>query len=97
MKLISFLLRSAPGVVVLAVTAGLVAGISNTALLVIINQSLAGASGWLLAGSFAGVCLLMLVSRATSSVLLIRLSRGSIFKLRLKLCRQILAAPLRHL
>ena len=97
MKLISFLLRSAPAVVVLAITAGLVAGASNTALLVIINQALAGASGWPLAGSFAGVCLLMLVSRGISSVLLIRLSRGSIFKLRLKLCRQILAAPLRHL
>jgi putative ATP-binding cassette transporter len=97
MKLISFLLRSAPAVVVLAISAGLVAGISNTALLVIINHALAGASGWPLAASFVGVCLLMLVSRGVSSVLLIRLSRWSIFKLRLKLGRQILAAPLRHL
>jgi putative pyoverdin transport system ATP-binding/permease protein len=98
MKLITFLLRSAPGVVTLAVVAGLFAGVSNTALLVIINNALAspGAAGGGMVWAFVAVCLLMLVGRSASSVLLIRLSRWSIYELRLKLSRQILAAPLRH-
>lgn len=99
MKLISFLLHTAPRVVTLAVVAGLAAGISNTLLLIIINNALTdpAASGPAMIWAFVAVGLVMLVGRAASSVLLIRLSRWSIYELRMKLCRQILAAPLRHI
>lgn len=99
MKLISFLLRSASGTVVLAILAGLVAGASNTGLLVLINTNLHRADsatvrlGWY----FAALCCLMLSSRLTSVILLIRLSRWSIYSLQIKLCRQIAGVPLRRM
>lgn len=99
MKLMKFLLRTSRRVVIFAVIAGLIAGISNTGLLVLINTALnkAGSSPPALIWGFAGLCLLMLVSRGASSVLLIRLSRWAVFDLRMKLSRQILGAPLRRL
>lgn len=99
MKLILFLLRSSPGLVTFAVAAGLVAGASNTGLLVLINGALsdprgAGAQGpW----GFVVLCLLMLFGRGASSVLLIRLARGAVYELRMNLSRRFLAAPLRQL
>jgi putative ATP-binding cassette transporter len=100
MKLISFLLRSSPAVVIIAILAGLIAGISNTGLLILINATLNhrdGVPASRLVWYFVGLCCVMLVARSASTILLIRLSRWAIFDLRMKLCRQILAAPLRHL
>jgi putative ATP-binding cassette transporter len=99
MKLILFLLRSSPRVVIVAITAGLIAGISNTGLLTLINANLnqtgtaAMRSAWL----FAALAAVMLISRYASSIALTRLARGAIFDLRMQLCRRIIAAPLRHL
>jgi putative ATP-binding cassette transporter len=99
MKLILFLLQSSPRVVIIAVIAGLIAGVSNTGLLALINMNLnqtgtpAARSVW----GFAMLCGVMLLSRCASSVALVRLARGAIFKLRMQLCRRIIAAPLRHL
>jgi putative ATP-binding cassette transporter len=99
MKLILFLLHSSPRVVVIAILAGLVAGVSNTGLLALINANLnqtgapATRSAWL----FAALCGVMLLSRCASSISLVRLARGAIFELRMQLCRRIISAPLRHL
>jgi putative ATP-binding cassette transporter len=85
--------------VTFAVVAGLVAGASSTGLLVLINGALsdprrADAQGpW----GFAVLCLLMLLGRGASSVLLIRLARGAVYELRMSLSRRFLAAPLRQL
>lgn len=99
MKLILFLLRSAPGMVAFAILAGIIAGVSNTGLLALINAALnradsgQGSPVW----AFVGLCALMLIGRGASSMLLIRLARGAVYDLRIKLCRKVLAAPLRHL
>jgi putative pyoverdin transport system ATP-binding/permease protein len=99
MKLLSFLLRTSPSVAILIIAAGLLAGACNTGLLALISSALnsAVATKVSLLRNFAGLCLLMLVSRVASEVLLIRLSQSSIFNLRMRLSRQILNAPLRHL
>jgi putative ATP-binding cassette transporter len=99
MKLIAFLLRSSPGTVSLAVLSGIVAGISNTGLLVIINSVLSksGTPRDTLIWSFALLCLAMLVSRAASWIFLVQLAHRVTFKLRLELSARILAAPLHHL
>lgn len=99
MKLVAFLLRSSPGTVSLAVLSGVVAGISNTGLLIIINSVLSqvGTPRNTLAWSFALLCLAMLFSRGASWIFLIRLAHRVTFKLRLDLSARILAAPLHHL
>lgn len=99
MKLIIFLLRSSPRVVVPAIIAGLVAGISNTGLLALINTNLneAGPASRRSMWAFAALCAVMLISRCASSVSLVHLARGAILRLRMQLCRRIIAAPLQHL
>src|SRR5215213_7405362 len=99
MKFIFFLLKSSPRVVVAAIVAGFVAGISNTALLALINRTLSQPQNsstrtiWI----FAGLCALMIISRCTSSISLVRLACGAIFDLRMGLCRRIIGVPLRRL
>ncbi|HEX8851871.1 MAG TPA: cyclic peptide export ABC transporter, partial [Pyrinomonadaceae bacterium] len=99
MKLILFLLRSSPRVVLVAIAAGLVAGVSNTGLLALINANLNGTGTPLMrsAWAFAALGAVMLISRCASSIALTRLARGAIFEMRMQLCRRIIAAPLRHL
>lgn len=95
----SFLLRCSPKIVILAVIAGLITGMSNGAILALINVVLSGAKtqpGTLL-WSFIGLCVLMLASRIVSEILLLRLSQDAIFDLRKTLTDRILSAPLRQL
>ncbi len=99
MKLVAFLLRSSLGTVSLAVLAGIIAGASNTGLLIIINSTL-GKSDIpqnTLVWSFALLCLAMLVSRTASWIFLVQLAHRVTFKLRLELSARILDAPLQHL
>jgi putative ATP-binding cassette transporter len=98
MNLVYFLLRHSRGVVAWAVCAGVLAGVTNVGLLLLIHRALrpghAGAAlGWL----FLGLCLVTLLSRVASQALLIRLSRRSVARLSLELSERILAAPLRQL
>jgi len=99
MKLIGFLLKSSPRIVVVAVVAAFLAGISNTFLLAAINAELSQAGGltehpgW----AFVALCGVMLLSRCASFILLAHLARGAIFDLRMRLSRRIIAAPLRQL
>jgi putative ATP-binding cassette transporter len=99
MKLVVFLLRSSLGTVCLAVLAGIVAGVSNTGLLIIINSALSESAipQTTLIWAFALLCLAMLVSRAASWIFLVQLAHRVTFKLRLELSARILAAPLQHL
>lgn len=99
MKLIFFLLRTSPRVVIAAIIAGLIAGVSNTGLLALINKALSqtGSSTTRAIWVFVALCAIMLISRCASSISLARLARGAIYELRMKLCRSIIAAPLRQL
>jgi putative ATP-binding cassette transporter len=105
MKLISFLLRYSRSirysrvVIGLIIIAGVVGGACNSILLVLISSTLAKTGGgtpphlW----GFIGLCLLLPVSRFASDYLLIWLASWAVFELRLEMCRQMLAAPLRFL
>ncbi|HEX5883037.1 MAG TPA: cyclic peptide export ABC transporter [Pyrinomonadaceae bacterium] len=99
MKLIFFLLRTSPRIVIAAIIAGLIAGVSNTGLLALINKTLSqhGTSATRSMWAFVALCTVMLVSRCASSVSLAWLARGAIYELRMKLCRSIIGAPLRQL
>ena len=98
MNVIRCLLTASWPLVAFAGLAGLVSGLGGAALIAIIHAALSQpeTSTAVLAWSFAGLCLLVFVSRIVSEVLLVRLGQATIASLRLQLSRQILTAPLRQ-
>ncbi|HEV2960502.1 MAG TPA: cyclic peptide export ABC transporter [Candidatus Angelobacter sp.] len=97
MKIIAFFLRHSRKVVLLSVAAGAFSGMCNAALLAVINSVLKTWPASLgLVWSFAGLCMLLPIARFTSESLLVKLGEEAVHKLRMQLCRQILAAPLLH-
>src|ERR1041385_4854582 len=98
MKLIAFFLRHSRKIVFLSIVAGALSGMCNAALLAVINSVLkTGIPGWGLIWSFVGLCMLLPFSRYTSERLLTKLGQQATHRMRMQLCRQILAAPLLHL
>jgi len=78
--------------------AGVFSGICNAALLAAINSALkAGHPTSVLMWSFAGLCVLLPLSRFSSEILLTKLGQDAMYQLRMKLCRQVLSTPLRNL
>ena len=61
MRLIKFLLRFSPKLILLAIAAGVICGAANTALLAIISAVLTGRpiSSRALAGAFVGLCIVV--------------------------------------
>lgn len=99
MKLLSFLIRNYPGSVALAALTSVATGVSNTLLLAVINTALTGPQPppRRLFGAFAALCLLLPLSRFTTEYILTRVANGTLYDLRVRLSRKILAAPLRGL
>jgi len=105
MKLISFLLRCskdarrARGTIAVVVLTGVVAGLSSTAMLAVINSILGsdgprfGALFW----AFFALCVVRPVSSVVSQITLIRFTTRSLSDLRIQMCRRILSVPLRQL
>jgi putative ATP-binding cassette transporter len=101
----SFLIRASKGIryprvaVGLAILAGVISGICNTGLLAVVNSTLTGRHGPILGRilAFAGLCLLLPLTRFVSHVLLVSFTARSMLDLRVQLCRQILATRLRTL
>lgn len=99
MSLIRFLLRTSWIVLTLAVITGLLSGGSTAGLIALINTALVRTKPLpiMLVFGFAGLCFVRLTTNATAQALLIYLSQKATFDLRMFLCRQILASPLRQL
>ncbi|GAA6620101.1 cyclic peptide export ABC transporter [Scytonema sp. NUACC26] len=78
---------------------GLLSGASSTGLIAIINISLTNTElpKSVLANSFIGLCLLILLTNAPSQIFLTILAQRIVFDLRMQLTRRILACPLRRL
>ncbi|MCY1022904.1 cyclic peptide export ABC transporter [Pyxidicoccus sp. MSG2] len=99
MKLFLLMLKQSRGRVLLAVLCGLISGACSAGLLALINDTLAARDTSVSGGAamFALLGLGTLLSRISAQVLLARLHQGALFHLRLRLSRNILAAPLRRL
>lgn len=98
MNIIAFFLRHSRKIVFLSIAAGALSGVCNAALLAVINSTLKTTSqSGRLVWSFLGLCLLLPFARFTSELLLTRLGQEAMHRMRMQLCRQILAAPLLHL
>ena len=98
MNLFLFLLKASRRTVWLATAIGVISGLATVGLISLIHRSLQE-PGWQTPGGwiFIGLCLLVLISRVVSQVLLTRLSQHSISRLIRHLCDRVLDAPLRHL
>jgi putative ATP-binding cassette transporter len=85
--------------VVLVALTGMISGVINIALLALMNNALnrTQATSGAAILTFALLCILLPLFRFISEYLLIHLSAGAVFELRMQLSRSILAAPLRLL
>jgi putative ATP-binding cassette transporter len=99
MNLIWLLLRASWFTVAIAVFTGLLSGGCSALLIALINHAVSsnGSSTTTLVWSFAGLALVIQITGFVSQFLLIRLSQGAIYKLRMRLSSWILSCPLRHL
>ncbi len=98
MKLIFSLLKDSLGLSIVAVGAGIVAGIGNTLLLGFVNNGLAHRSSDLMGQmivSFIIVCVVVAGSRFLSQDLMARFAQRNLRDLRMKLGRRVLSSPLR--
>lgn len=99
MNLFYFLIRASRNLLILAILAGIIGGVSSAGLIGLISTTLTQptiSKGWLAAG-FAGLGLIVLSFSVLSQTLLNRLSQRAILELRMHLSLRILASPLRRL
>lgn len=98
MEILKYLFRRARTRVFIATLAGILSGICHVALLSLVSRAAAqGRLATALIGAYAGMALLLPFTRVFSQILLSQISQDAIFDVRLRLCRQILGAPLRAL
>lgn len=100
MNLIYFLLRSSWGMVAIATVTGLLSGSSSACLIALISTAASRqttSSVIPIIWGFVGLAIVALITSVISQVVLIRLSQEAIFKLRMRLSRQILSSELKHL
>lgn len=96
--IIAFFLQHSRKAVVFSMIAAVISGACNAALLGVINTALKSNSyGAMLLWTFCGLCVLLPLARFTSERLLTGLGQQAMYTARMKLCRQVLAAPLGQL
>jgi putative ATP-binding cassette transporter len=98
MKLVQYLYCHSPKLLVRAIAAGLVSGLSGAALIALISKAISepGSHGplpWV----FFGLCIVYLVSKNCSEMTLLESTQGAIVQLRVELSRKMLATPLKKL
>jgi putative ATP-binding cassette transporter len=100
MNLIYFVLRSAWGMVAIAIVTGFLSGGSSAGLIALISRAASSGSpeGFTsIAWGFALLAIIALITSIISQVMLIRLSQNAVLKLRMHLSRRILGSELSHL
>jgi len=105
MRLLSFFTRCSKNIhysrtiLVGAILAGILGGAANSAVLVVINSTLAAGnrSSLRLVLAFLVLCIVLAVSKLLAQTLLVRFSAGAVAELRVSLSRQVIQSPLRKL
>ncbi len=95
---LQFLLRYAPGLLFLAITVGTIAGLSSSALVALITNTLTVAEpAWYSTVEvFGALVVVVLVFNYLSRVVLLRLTYRSAFDLRLNYCRHVANLPMKR-
>ncbi len=98
MKFLLFAWRQSPLLTGVTILVGALGGMSGAASIALINAQLepSGPPPWASAQNFAAVVALIFLTGYLSRVLMARLVFGTSFKLRMNLCRRVLATPLRQ-
>jgi putative pyoverdin transport system ATP-binding/permease protein len=97
MQFLRFLWNLSSWNLLLATLAGLISGVGNALLISTINRSVNQGAFADALGYFIALAILISIAGIVSQYLLINLSQTAIYQLRLRLSRDILAAPLPHL
>ncbi|MGB0561992.1 MAG: cyclic peptide export ABC transporter, partial [Spirulinaceae cyanobacterium] len=97
MDIIRFLLRVSWVNILIAVVAGVVSGGCSARLIALINNAIATDQPQASLPFFAGLAVIALATSSLSQFVLIDLAQDAVYRLRLRLSQQILAAPLRQL
>jgi putative ATP-binding cassette transporter len=99
LKLIALFLHSSRRLIVFAVLVGVLAGATSVALMGLINSKVAQPQSFSaqIVWAFAGLAFVDLMANFAAGLLATRIAHDNSFELRMNLCRQILAAPLRRL
>ncbi len=99
MKLLLLLLRASWKTVFLAGLIGAASGAASVGLMALIMHTLRAPNGStaVTMGLFAALCVVTLITRVGSQMVLCRMMQANIAELRIRLCRQILESPLKHL
>ena len=97
MSLLRFLYRNSWRLVVLSLVAGLISGLTSAGIIAFINSALEESQRTVVLGvSFLAGVALVVVMKAFSEIVLIRLGQDIIAQLRLYISERILRAPLLH-
>ena len=98
MKLFLFFLRHSPKLISSSVLLGLCGGGATAALMALISEKLAGAnSSFTRSWIFAALVLIVLLANYASRIVMLHLSQRVIYDLRMDLCLQVSAVPLRRI
>jgi putative pyoverdin transport system ATP-binding/permease protein len=97
MQVIWFLIKASWKAMAIAITTGLISGVTSAALIAIVNTSLNSdnPATWLY--PFLGIATISLITGIISRFVLIDLAQNSVYDVRLRLSRRILAAPFQKL
>ncbi|MEP7337274.1 MAG: cyclic peptide export ABC transporter [Acidobacteriota bacterium] len=98
-KLIRFYLGHSRRIIIFGIAAGILAGVSSSALVALIGLKIASpeSSRWPYIWAFCGLTVVDLMAIYISGVLSTRLIQRANFDMRMRLCREILDTPLRNL
>ncbi|PJJ95882.1 ABC transporter ATP-binding protein [Lysobacteraceae bacterium NML91-0213] len=99
MKLFSFLLNHSRGLLVTSILVGLIAGLASAWLLATVSALVDGGGAGIATGvglAFAGIAFLAVGAELASRLILVWISADAVREMRIDLCRQIAAAPLRQ-
>ncbi|MBN1653029.1 MAG: cyclic peptide export ABC transporter [Deltaproteobacteria bacterium] len=98
MQVLIFLVRSAPGIVVLASLASILSGALNTGLIIVVHRALTATDriSEILIVAFIGMVLGRLLSNYVSEITLMRYSQRSVASLRKSIISKLLRVPFRQ-
>ncbi|WP_035060873.1 cyclic peptide export ABC transporter [Andreprevotia chitinilytica] len=98
MNLFLYLYRQSRSALLLSIIGSLISGLAGASLVGIISRAIDGAQHLpALAGLFFGMCLVFLIAKSASELLLLHLTQNAILRLRISLSTKLLATPLSKL
>jgi putative ATP-binding cassette transporter len=97
MTILMYLFRQSWRPLMLVILCSTLAGLSGAALVAMIGKAIAKAPFPHMAPAFFGVCVVMMLSRTMSDMIMVRVSQANIMRLRVGLSQKMLTTPIKNL